>query len=74
MALMHGIREKLNKAEKQLVTAKKAANDHKKQMMLSRYTPEGFKKATAEQKKLDGKVKTLTAEVARLTKALHSIA
>jgi SMC interacting uncharacterized protein involved in chromosome segregation len=73
MALMNSIREKLTKAEKQLTTAKKAATAHKKQMMVSRYTPEGYKKAVAEQKKLDTKVKTLEAEVARLRKALFSI-
>ena len=73
MELMNSIREKITKTEKKLVTAKKDASAHKKQMMLSRYTPEGYKKAVAEQKKLDAKVKTLQTEVTRLTKALHSI-
>jgi SMC interacting uncharacterized protein involved in chromosome segregation len=73
MALMDKIRGKIKTTEKKLKTAKKASADHKKQMMVSRYTPDGYKKALAEQKKLDANVKTLQTELARLQKALFSI-
>jgi SMC interacting uncharacterized protein involved in chromosome segregation len=73
MALMNSIREKIGKTQKKLAAAKKAAAEHKKMMMVSRFTPEGYKKAVAEQKKLDGEVKTLQAELARLQKAQFSI-
>lgn len=73
MELMDKLRGKIKTTEKKLATAKKAAAEHKKQMMVSRYTPEGYKKAVAEQKKLDGKVKELQTELARLQKALFNI-
>lgn len=70
---MGKIRAKIKTTEKNLAKAKTAAADHKKKMMVSRYTPEGYKKALAEQKQLDAQVKALSTELARLKKALFSI-
>ena len=72
--LMGSIRKKLDHAKGDLTKAKKAAVAHKKMMTTARFTPEGYKKAVAEQKKLNAKVTALEAEVKRLTKALHTIA
>ncbi len=73
MELMDRIRGKIKTTEKKLAKAKTAASDHKKKMMVSRYTPDGYKKALAEQKKLDAEVKTLQTELNRLKKSLFAI-
>lgn len=73
MELRNKIRAKIKTAEKNLAKAKTAAADHKKKMMVSRYTPEGYKKALAEQKQLDAEVKALSAELGRLRKSLFHI-
>lgn len=51
----------LKAVEKKLTTATKALADHRHLMMRARYTPEGYKQATA-------KLKTLEKEVATLQK------
>ena len=73
MKLMGDIRKKLDHAKGDLAKAQKRAASHRKMMTVARFTPEGYKKAVAEQKKLDAKVTTLEAEVKRLQHALFSI-
>jgi hypothetical protein len=49
--------------EKKLTTATKALADHRDVMARSRYTPEGFKQATATLKTLEKNVATLQTQV-----------